>query len=311
MRKKRFTPDRSKTTFRDTQEKRDILELLAQYKYLRSSSLHTLLPKRHDIGLRKTLRVLFDEGMILKPREARRGYNNLYCPDIYMLAPKGEQYLLERGKDPLSITRIYRHEKNGPVKNFSHAMMTCDTLASIHAGANKAGVEFIPWSTIVARCDHINPMKLPCHLVHEGQVRDTWIVPDGLFGLRYPNGQVSFFVLESEHYNPIEPKTLDRASYLKKLIAYRDIHRTGVYKHQLKIPNMRVLVTAPTKTKVENMMALTLRLAGQTNLFLFHDIPVQEELMKAPPPFPELFTAEWKRAGLEPTVLFDEKKTPQ
>ena len=49
------------------------------------------------------------------------------------------------------------------------------------------------------------------------------LVPDGLFGIRYPNGQVSFFALESENFNPIEPKDLNRASTLKKLLAYHDI----------------------------------------------------------------------------------------
>ena len=284
-----------------------MLELLAQYKYLRTSSICALIPHRSARGIRKTLRPLFDEGLIDKPREQRRGYNNLYCPHIYMLAPKGEQYLLERGRSPKAITRLYRQATDGPIKNFSHAMMVCDTLASIHAGTLGTSVEFIPWTEIVAKTTHVKPMKLPFKAEWNGQVLHSFVVPDGLFGLRYPNGLVSFFAVECEHYNPIEPKDLNRASFLKKLLAYRDIHRTKVFKDQLKIPNMLVLVVAPTAERIKHMVELTERVASQSNLFLFHPIPVQEELMKAPPPFPELLTADWLRAGHDPRALYIEE----
>lgn len=45
------------------------------------------------------------------------------------------------------------------------------------------------------------------------------------------------------------------------------------------------------------MMELVVEEVGQSNLFLFNRIPVQEEIFKAPQPFPELFTGEWQRAG--------------
>lgn len=307
MRRKRFTPDRSRTSFNNTKNKEDILELLAQYKYLRSHSIRTLLPHRSPRGLGVSLRTMFDEGLLDKPREAKRGYNNLYSPDIYMLAPKGEQYLLERGRSPKAITRLYRQMTDGPVKNFGHAMMICDTLASIHAGSLSTPVDFIPWTEIVTRTTHVKPMKLPFKATWKEQLIHSFIVPDGLFGLRYPNGQASFFVLEAEHFNPIEPKDLNRASFLKKLLAYRDIQKSKVFKDQLRIPNLRVLIVAPTQARIASMVALTECVASQSNLFLFHDIPVQEELLKAPPPFPELFTAPWRRAGLEEGYLYTER----
>ena len=303
-RRRRHTIDPSRSSYRMTPDKVDILELLAQYKYLRSHSIRALLPERSPRNLGNTLRIMFDHGLLTKPREQLRGYNNLYCPDIYMLTPKGEQVLIERGRSPLSITRLYRQATDGPIKNFSHAMMVCDTLSSIHAGTLHQPVEFISWTEIVARTDHENPMKLPCALRHNGEALDTYVVPDGLFGLRYPNGQVSFFALECEAQNPIEPKTLKRASFLKKLLAYRDIAKTGVYKAQLKIPNLRVCVVAPTPQRIGTMMALTERIARSSNLFLFHDIPVQEFLYKAPPPFPELLTEPWQRAGMDSIELY-------
>jgi len=300
-RKHRHSRSRQQVSYIVTDKVLDILCLLARYKYLRSSSIHALLPDRSRDGLLRTLRRMFDAGLIQKPIEQRRGYNNLYAPDIYMLDRDGEQTLLERGMSPKAVTRLYRQATDGPIKNFAHAMMICDTLASIEAGARD---RLIPWTEIVARTDHPEPMKLACTISHKGQTLSTAIVPDGLFGIRYPDGKVAFFALEAEHFNPIEPTTLGRSSFLKKLLAYRDIIRRAEYKAQLAIPNLRVLVVAPTPTRIQHMIELTERLVGESNLFLFQPVPVQEELMKAPPPFPEVFTTEWRRAGL-PALRID------
>lgn len=300
-RKHRHSRSRQQVSYIVTDNVLDILCLLARYKYLRSSSIHTLLPDRSRDGLLRTLRRMFDAGLIDKPLEQRRGYNNLYAPDIYMLDRDGEQALLERGVSPKAVTRLYRQATDGPIKNFAHAMMICDTLASLEAGARE---RLIPWTEIVARTDHPEPMKLACSITHTFGSRmeklDTAIVPDGLFGIRYQDGKVAFFALECEHFNPIEPNTLGRSSFLKKMLAYRDISRREEYKSQLKIPNLRVVVVGPTPTRIQHMKELAERLVGESNLFLFQSVPVQEEIMKAPPPFPELFNTPWLRAGLPP-----------
>lgn len=286
-----------------TKQDVEILRLLARYRYLRSTHIEQLTGRlRRAVNF--SLRKLFDNAYIDKPREQLRGYNNLYCPDIYELDGKGSELLLERGIKEFEITRLYRQKTNAPVKNFAHSMMICDTMASLEIGIKATDCELISWQEIVKRTDQNEPMKLPCTISHtfagnKYDRKETAIIPDGLFGIRYPANKVSFFALEAEHYNPIEPKNLDRASFLKKILAYREIVKTGVYKQKLKIPNLRVLVVSPTTQRVKHQMELTERITGGSNLFLFHDVPVQEELYSAPPPFPELFIAKWKRAGRE------------
>ncbi len=130
----------------------------------------------------------------------------------------------------------------------------------------------------------------------------TFLHPDGLFGIRYPNKKVAFFALEAEHFNPIKPSNLDRASFLKKFLGYRDIIKTGAYR-QLGIPNLRILVVAPTSEKLKHMKEFVVDEMGQSNPFLFNNIPVQEEIFKAPAPFPELFMKEWERAGKDAITI--------
>ena len=79
--------------------------------------------------------------------------------------------------------------------------------------------------------------------------------------------------------------------------------RSGAYKKQLNIPNLRVLSVFPTKTRTQHAKELVEEIAKTSNLFLMQDVPVQEELWKAPQPFPELFEAKWKRGGLVPVSI--------
>jgi hypothetical protein len=303
-RKKRYTRSRKQEAFVVTPYVLEVLSLLARYKYLRANTIQALLPHRSEDGLRRTLRRMFDAALVEKPREQFRGYNSIYCPDIYMLDRDGEQALLDRGVNPLAVTRLYREATDGPIKNFAHAMMITDAMASVEVGARD---RLIPWTEVVARTTHPNPLKLECTIRHRFGERtetlDTAIIPDGFFGVRYEDGKVAFLALEAEHFNPIEPTTLRRSSFLKKVLAYRNIIERQEYKKQLNVPNMRVLVVAPTAQRIQHMIELVERLVGQSNLFLFAVIPVQERDFKVKDPETNLFERPLLRAGLPPITL--------
>lgn len=284
-----------------TTELLDLLELLFRYKYLRSSFLQALLASESR-ALNYRLKLRREQGYIFQPREQFRGYNNLWCPRIYSLTKAGEQVLHTHGRFPATLTRLHRHSKDAPVKNFAHAMMICDALASIEIGL-KEKAELIPWTAIIERTTVPEPLKLPFETVYQGKSLRGVLVPDGLFGIRYPDQTVSFFALEAENFNPVEPKDLKRASTLKKLLGYHDIITRKRY-DQLGISNLRVLFVFPTKARATHARELAERLYGRSNAFLFHDIPVQELLPVAPPPFPELVTANWMRAGMADTSLY-------
>lgn len=160
VRKKRGVRDRLYSEYRMTPTKREVLVLLAQYRYLRTTSLIALLPHRHPQGLRATLRLLFDEGLITQPREAFKGYNSLITPNIHMLTEKGETHLHAIGIKPELIARIYRKKTDAPIRNFGHAMMISDGLSSIQAGTLDTPVEFIPWTRIA---DVIEAYQEPPH----------------------------------------------------------------------------------------------------------------------------------------------------
>lgn len=189
-------------------------------------------------------------------------------------------------------------------------MMVCDTLANIEIGVKMSDCTFITWREILARAKTDKPLNLPfsfSYRLSNGSIvnrHDQRLIPDGLFGIRYPNGKAAFYLLETEHGNPIIPsEDLKRASFFKKYLGYKDMRKQGTFEKQLGIKAVRVLFVVPTKAKAQTMIKFVEKDMGESTQFLFADVPVQEDIMGAPPPFPELFTGEWLRAGLRPTTI--------
>ena len=280
--------------YRITPEILEVLELLARYRYLRKSFLDGLAPHRSRQGMSRTLKRMCDAGLIARPRAQYRGYNSLYCCYIYEITQRGWQLLGDR--EVTHVTNLIRARQDAPVKQFAHAMMICDALASLEIGIKAADHQFIPLGAILERTTDPNPMKLPCRV----QGRDDKIAPDGLFGVRRDR-DAYFYALEAEHYNPVWPtQDLRRASFRKKAYAYDHIARAKPFRDRLKIPNLHFLFVFPSAARaqtahrhVEDTLARS-RFRGQ---FYATAIPVQEELLKAPPPFPQLYQTTWLGNG--------------
>lgn len=274
----------------------DILVLLAKYRYLRSTFIYGLLPERSVDGCSRTLRRMFDAHLIQKPKSQWLGYNQKEDADIYEIDERGWLQLRRRSLVPYEVTTLTRSKGEGAPKQFDHAMMICDALASIEMGHTAEGLEFIPWGAIRERATTDNPLKMPCRI----KTTDTFIVPDGIFGTRYQDGKVWFSALEAENYNPVAPRDLKRASFLKKLHGYNHIAKHKPYRDQLAIPNLRYLFVAPTERKVASMIEAAGKMRDEWSSMpvyerlFFRMIPVQYELMKAPGPFPDLFTDPWE-----------------
>ncbi len=143
-RRKRHARSReaARDNFRYSKGDKEILELLSRYRYLRSNYIHALLPHRSYKGLLRSLRKLYDHGFIDKPKEQRRGYNDLYCADIYDLDQKGRDILYDAWPE---VTRLMRQKTDSPIKQFVHAMMICDAMAAIEVGVRQAGHQLVTW----------------------------------------------------------------------------------------------------------------------------------------------------------------------
>lgn len=294
----------------------EIFKLLARYRYLRSTYLHAFVGGASATRFKERLGHLFHEGRYInRPAEQWQAINARYSPAIYELDDRGEEVLEELGIVVAPATPLVRRGRMGANRQFAHALMICDTLASIELGTRSdQSIRFISWQEILGKAPEKtraaeNPFKIETCISYRFAKGDTvqstsfGLVPDALFGLEYQKHDGSrsfrFFALEAEHRNRVWCGNLEQTSWLKKVLAYREIVASGTQRSHLGIPNLLVLAVVPHRARIEAMNQLVLEVTGGKGsvLFLFRDIPVFGHGFKAPAPMPELLTVPWERAG--------------
>ena len=205
----------------------------------------------------------------------------------------------------------------GAYRQFAHQLMICDCMASIELGVRQdPSLRFISWQEIIAKAPEStrkldNPFAIPVSISHTfprtGAVQraDIKIVPDGLFGLEYTRDESKayrFFALEADrNTQPVARSSLHQTSYLRKILAYRQLSIQGIYKSHLGLPNLLVLTVATNEPHMANIMSLVRELAteGKSKLFLFMTTSSVGDFKRAPASTGNMLTDLWQRIGYE------------
>lgn len=277
----------------------EVLELIYQFKALRSHHVAMHLPHRHDKGLRHSLRLMFDHGLLDKR------LCGLYECDTYLLTGKGRDALAGRDLPP----RFLYLEGGLEVRlgsEWAHSMMTIDLLSNLKAGAEAQGCRLISAEELAAQAPHPAPFQLPRQTTYRERksckVAPYMLVPDGFVGIEHPDGKRAYFAIEAEHnkansrFDDDDPSSR-QSSTRKKIAHYRDVDWRQVYQN-LGIRNCRVLVVAPTSAQIENKFQVARTVVKESHLFLGQAVPVVAGADV--PIMPHLFDAPWLRIGLPP-----------
>lgn len=318
LRKKRYKPDPSwqDRAWRFTDLDREILTLLTRYRYLRGRYIAALLGRKRGT-INKALVKLHGVRLIDKPRSQFLGWNSLNDSDIYEINTAGMRRVTDTVPE---ATNLVRTRSETPTKQFAHAMMICDTLASIEIGVRRAGLGFVTEAEITATSPVPDPLRLPVELSHRfpnghSEHVKTHARPDAVFGIRYADGRTRLFLLECEHYSPTFRATFKGTSTLKKIVAYRHLRSSKVLQEHLGKKRFTVLVVFPHQpemiekeeragkplTLISKAEALIMEVVGPNDLFYLKTVPLQEELLMAPSEYPELmFDAPWTVPGMPP-----------
>ncbi len=287
----------------------EIFKLLQRYRYLRSTFLYAFVGGKNETRFKERLGALFHDGRYInRPKEQWQFAGARYAPAVYELDRAGEAVLAQLGVPSQRVVSTSGHSQ------FAHSLMIAETLASIELGARAAGnVRFIGADEILANAPETgqkgrNPLALPVSITHtfprdrtESAVFD--LIPDALFGLAYSElgGTKSyrFFALEAERENRVAASSLKQTSFLKKVLAYRDIAARETYRAQFGVPNLLVLVVTGSQARIETMKKVVMDVtAGKgSSLFLFRPLPALADPFKAAAPATDLFGGAWQRAG--------------
>jgi hypothetical protein len=287
----------------------EILKLLQRYRYLRSTFLFAFIGSKNETRFKERLGSLYHDGRYVnRPAEQWQYAGSRYAPAVYELDRAGESVLANLGHPKRT------HGGTDGKRQFAHSLMISETLASIELGARTAGnARAITADEIAAAAPKAgepgNPLVLPASISHtfprsgkmETAVFD--LVPDGLFGLAYTERDASksyrFFALEVERENRVAASSLKPASFLKKVLAYRDIATRETFRTQLGIPNLAVLVVTESAARIETMKKTIFEVTGGKGspLFLFRPFAQLGNPFAAAAPSLDLFSGPWSRAG--------------
>jgi Replication-relaxation len=294
----------------------ELFKVLYRYQYLRSDFLYAFLGGESHTHFKERLGDLYHDGRFIDRPEQQWQFANCRCmPLVYELDVRGDQVLRDQGL-LVHDSPLLKKGRMGAYRHFAHQLMICDCLASIELGVRQhPSLRYISWQEILARapartCSTDNPFAIPVAISHTLAGRGTTrvevkAIPDGLFGLEYAReGQklYRFFALEADRNTiPVKRTNLAQTSYLRKVLAYRQIVLQDIQRTHLGLPNLLVLTVTTNEQHMRNIMALVKELAtdGKSTLFLFKTMSSLGDFQKAPAPTPRMLTEPWQRVGYE------------
>jgi len=266
-----------------------IFRALRRYRYLRSTYLHAWAGGASVTRFKERLGNLFHEGFLNRPEKQWEFADARNRPAVYELGDRARAALQELdGEQTDQRTFLV----NGAAKQFMHALLICECLASIElATLRRSGLRFIGWPEIRARIPQ--SVERPERLAF----KETAIIPDGLFGLGYERAgrcTYRFFAVEVDRGTmPLTRRDDRQTSVMAKLRAYQSVTEERYHHHQWGVPNLLVLVVTTCAHRSLEMV----RLASEKGLgphILFKAIEEWEMLS----PCPGLLETPWERTSV-------------
>lgn len=283
----------------------EIFRLLQRYRYLRSTHLHAFVGDDRAKLIERLGKLYHDGGYLDRPEQQWEALGARCQPIIYSLTAKAAALLGERG-EPVALPLA----SFGNGRQFLHALMVCQVLVEIELSAKERGIRFIAWDEIRAKAPRAGPVPQIAVSISRtfggGRFEQSTVmlIPDAVFGLEYSIDGVRsyrFFALEADRGTmPIERSSLNQASYLKKLLCYRQILALGFHKTSWGVPNLFVLNALPCEQRLESVLKLIDDLsqhAGSSALL--------SKVAPTPTGSAPRGAVCWRRAGHPPLNIFD------
>ena len=237
---------------------------LNRHRYLRANFIHRLVGGSKQNVCRR-LGILFKAGYLSRPPQQLQSFNARYAPRVYELTPKSRAVLQQHG--------VAVREWHGEIQ-FWHRLMIADIVSSFEVLAKINGLPFKDQWDILAN----KPMTLTASIEWGKLKSDKPIEPDALFAVGN-----TYLLLEADRgTESVERSNLHQASYLRKLLCYRDVLTKHTAQHEWEIPDPIVLTVTTKATALANILKLFIRFASH------YSKRIQNHMLLPTSPFPFL-----------------------
>jgi hypothetical protein len=269
----------------------DTFKTLDRVRYARSNFIAALhggsqQHRKRDLG------ALRRRGLLATPDQQKDSANYRYSPRVYELTAKAKAELERAGHTPTKWIGE---------RQFWHQLMVADILMSFEIACKERGLRFRHRTDILGDA----PFQFDASVTHQFAKRteryDGALKPDALFAINDTH-----FVLEADRQNePISRPTLSTSSYLRKILQYREVLKSGSYKAL--IPNMIVVNVTVSDEHARNIMSFMYEELGmQSKSLLFKGLPVLGTRETYPRPLTHLLDEPFARTGYPPFVISNE-----
>jgi hypothetical protein len=242
----------------------EILKALGRYTLLSADDIAALTRRSYGAVIARLNLLKRKPNELISVHRAQLEHPRMYqwASQALHLTPLGTAKLQEIGFEPITPK---------PSIHFLHQLTENQTAASFEIGARDRLIPFreilLSPSTPKSTRESAEPHTIPVSFQYRGKDYDHRLTPDGFpFGISYPNDTYRFCVFETDCASePLVSSNRDRQAIEAKFAAYLTVLEQGLYETHWGFPNLFILFTSTTKTRVENMIAL---LASMTTEYL-------------------------------------------
>jgi hypothetical protein len=282
---KRFHRSESPASFQLTERDLRLLAHVARHRFLSSAHLCALDGGSSQNVLR-CLRVLYDHQYLDRPAAQKVSLSeDGPRPFVYGLGKKGARALREQGhliEDALDWTE--KNKRAGAIF-IEHTLEVADFMTGVELACRARGdvelmreheiLDMAPEETRTAR----EPLRWKVDKVMMGKRETFSVVPDGLFGLVFPDETAAYFVLEVDRgtipliRTDVPGTAAWRKSISYKLATYWEGWKAQQHLTQFGVKQVRVAMVTSSPERVENMRRIVdgLTEGRGSNFFLFVD----------------------------------------
>ena len=279
-RRPRFRRASEQPPFRVTDGDIEIIRLIAQHRFIRSTHLAALVGRSLDQTNHRLSR-LFHAGYVDRPQAQLDHYpTSGSAPTVYALADLGALLLAERLGAEFANQEWDRKNREAGRPFIEHQLGIVDFYVALQVAVRIRGdIRLIHPDELIAAFPERtrsmrNPVALRVNLSHDSKTHEIGLIPDLISGIGFPDGSRRCFMVEIDRGTmPISRSHLSQTSLERKMLAYLTAYSARQHEKQFGWKTFRVLTVTTDDQRIRSMQE-TLRKLNVPNspgpsLFLF------------------------------------------
>ncbi len=260
VRRPRFRRAAQPPAFRLTDDDVAIVRQLARHRFLRSTHIAALVGRSLDRANDRLSR-LFHAGYLDRPRAQLDYYPGMgSAPMVYALADRGARLLIERDGVDFANVEWSRKNREAGRPFIEHQLEVMDFYIALQCAVrNRGDIRLIHPNEIVAAFPDQsfsarNPFGLRVKVPHRGAIHEIGLVPDLVFGLRFPDGSRRCFMVEIDRGTmPVTRADIEQTSFERKMRAYLAAHAAKLHERHFGWKAFRVLTVTTDSQRTKSM----------------------------------------------------------